>query len=369
MGPVPCRFCRATTGEVVLDLGLQPACEYFPPLDDPAPDPVFPLRLWLCAGCGLAQLADDADLPDQPEGIEPTALAEQRRDAVAAAAAAGLLPAGATVVEGATPHGGSWQPELAELGLLAAQAGDRADVVVDGSFGLMHATDQAEALDRLVDRVEPDGVFILQFHTLAAILREQQWNAVRLGHHAYYSVPALQGMLERVGFTITNAWSFPLYGGTVMIAARRGGEPDASVAAAVAAETAAGVLDAGALQGLQSSVDASTTALRKLTEDARSAGERVYAYSAASRSVALVYLAGLDADLLLGVGDAATAKHGCRLPGTTVPIITPAELAAARPDVVLMFVSDLLPEVRRALPGIEAAGGRWIDAGAGAVGH
>jgi hypothetical protein len=38
---------------------------------------------------------------------------------------------------------------------------------------------------------------------------------------------------------------------------------------------------------------------------------------------------------------------------------------AARPDVVLLFVSDLADEVRTALPQIEAAGGRWVDAGAG----
>ena len=42
-----------------------------------------------------------------------------------------------------------------------------------------------------------------------------------------------------------------------------------------------------------------------------------------------------------------------------------AVVAQARPDVVLLFVSDLAAEVRAALPQIEAAGGRWVDAGAG----
>src|SRR4051794_24724096 len=188
-----CRFCRSADGDLVLDLGLQPACEYFPPVDDDAPDPVFPLRLWLCADCGLAQLADDAQLPDEPEGLEPAALTEQRHQAVLAAHAAGLLPAGATVVEGPTPHGGSWRTELERLGLRwagpvgAAEA--PADVVVDASFGLMHAPDQAAALDTLVAALAPGGTLLFGFHSLAAILREEQWNAVRLGHYAYYSVP------------------------------------------------------------------------------------------------------------------------------------------------------------------------------------
>ena len=53
------------------------------------------------------------------------------------------------------------------------------------------------------------------------------------------------------------------------------------------------------------------------------------------------------------------------MPGTDVPIISPDALVAARPDVVLVFVSDLLEEVRGALPQVEVAGGRWVDAGAG----
>ena len=361
-----CRSCRSADGDLVLDLGLQPACEYFPPLADERPDPVFPLRLWLCAGCGLAQLADDALLPDEPEGIEPTALTRQRHDAVVAAHAAGLLLAGATVAEGSTPHGGSWRDELKRLGLVWANDGEPADIVVDASFGMMHARDQAAALDALVGRLAPGGTLLFGFHSLAAILREQQWNAVRLGHYAYYSVPVLQRMLAERGLTITSAWEFELYGGTVLLAARRDGQPDESVAEIIAAELAAGVLDPAAVQKLQERVDSSIAALRGLAQDAATAGGTVYGYSAASRSVSLIYLAGIGAELLHGVADASPAKQGARMPGTTIPVLSPADLVAARPDVVLLFVSDLLPEVRRALPEIEANGGRWVDVGSGA---
>jgi hypothetical protein len=365
MPVVRCRSCRGEDGELVLDLGLQPACEYFPPLRDAGPDPVFPLRLWLCASCGLAQLADDAQLPDEPEGLEPAALTEQRRDAVLAAHAAGLLPAGATVAEGATPHGGSWRAELERLGLRWAADGEPADVVVDASFGMMHAVDQAAALDALIGRLAPDGTLLFGFHSLAAILREDQWNAVRLGHYAYYSVPVLQRMLAERGLTVVNAWEFALYGGTVLLAARRGGPADPAVARLVEAELAAGVCDPGAVQKLQERVDGSIGAMRRLAEDAAAAGTAVYGYSAASRAVALIYLAGLGPDLLQGVADASPGKQGCRMPGTTIPVLSPAELVAAGPAVVLLFVSDLLTEVRRALPEIEAGGGRWVDVGSG----
>lgn len=361
----PCRSCAATSGDLVLDLGDQPACEYFPRLDDPGPEPVFPLRLWLCRACGLAQLADDAVLPDEPVGTEPAALARQRADAIAAVRAMGLLPAGATVVEGATPHGGSWLPELTELGLRPAPGRTAADVVVDATFGLMHEPRQREALDRLVAALAPDGVLLFGFHSLAAIVGDGQWNAVRLGHYAYYSTPAVVGMLARAGLVVTDALWFPLYGGTVLVVARRGGVPAASVADLVAAETAAGVLDPGVVGALQTAVLRSTAGLRDLVHGCRATGAPAFGYSAASRAVALVHLAGLDAGDLPAVADASPAKHGCRMPGTDIPIVPPAELLAAGPRTVLLFVSDLLPEVRRSLPEVEGAGGRWVDCGAG----
>ena len=37
-----------------------------------------------------------------------------------------------------------------------------------------------------------------------------------------------------------------------------------------------------------------------------------------------------------------------------------ADLVAKRPDKVLLFVPDLLNEVRQALPEIELYGGRWV---------
>ena len=49
----------------------------------------------------------------------------------------------------------------------------------------------------------------------------------------------------------------------------------------------------------------------------------------------------------------------------SIPIITPDELVAAEPDVVLVFVSELVAEAKAALPEIERRGGTWVDAGAG----
>ena len=50
------------------------------------------------------------------------------------------------------------------------------------------------------------------------------------------------------------------------------------------------------------------------------------------------------------------------MPGTDIPVVSPAELIARKPDSVLLFLPDLRAEVRAAYPEVEAAGGRWVAA-------
>src|ERR671918_108618 len=152
--PHRCRWCRGTEGETVLDLGDQPAADHFPLVGEPGPDPAYPLQMWLCTACGLAQLLVDPTVPKEPRGAEPRALVERAA------------------------------------------------------------------------RVAAGGVLLLQYHSLATIVRLGQWNSLRHGHYAYYSTAALSRMLAGVGFVPRQAWRFDLYGGTVLLAATRDDDAD-----------------------------------------------------------------------------------------------------------------------------------------------
>ncbi|MFB9909152.1 class I SAM-dependent methyltransferase [Allokutzneria oryzae] len=357
-----CRACRGRDGQIVLDLGRQPASDHFPRLVEPGPDARHPLQMWLCAGCGLAQLLTDPTVPEEPRGAEPAALVAQARDAVHRVSRAGLLPEGARVAEYGSPHGGSWLAMLRERGLRPVEGGE-ADVILD-CFGMMHCPDQAAALAERAARLSPEGVLLLQYHSLATIIRCGQWNALRHGHYAYYSTTALTAMLAKAGLAARTAWTFDLYGGTVLLAASRTGvaEPDGIVRALLAEEEAMRITEPTRLRALQDEAAATADALRRYLTEQRQAGRRVLGYGAASRAVALLCRAGIDSVLLPAIADAAPAKHNRRMPGSGVPVISPAELVAAEPDVVLLFLPDLATEARTALPQIEANGGRWVIA-------
>ena len=359
-----CRACRGRTGDLVLDLGEQPACDYFPRGDDPGPDPVYPLQMWLCSSCGLAQLVADPTVPEEPRGAEPAALVAQAADAVARVAATGLLAGGGRVAEYGSPHGGSWLHLLADRGLKPVPDGEQADVVVD-CFGMMHAADQFAALAERAARLASGGVLLLQYHSLDTIIGCGQWNALRHGHYAYYSTTALAAMLAAHGLRPRMAWHFELYGGTMLLAASRDADgrtwPDGQVASLLAEDARAGVRDPAVLGGLHRNAEARALGLYEWLAARRSDGSSVLGYGAASRAVALLRRAGVDRTLLPAVADASPAKQGLRMPGTDIPVVSPERLAADHPDAVVLFLADLMAEVREAFPHVEAAGGRWVD--------
>ncbi len=54
--------------------------------------------------------------------------------------------------------------------------------------------------------------------------------------------------------------------------------------------------------------------------------------------------------------------EGRRMPGTTIPIMFPRTLRTCQASCVVLFLPDLLAEVRASYPEVEDSGGRWVDA-------
>ena len=288
-----CRACRSARRGMWYSISASsPPATTFRSTTIRGPTRFTRCRCGSAARCGLAQLLDDPTVPEEPRGAEPAALVAQAADAVARVAAAGLLPAGARVAEYGSPHGGSW------LGLLAARG---LTPVADGDGRRDHRLLRHDARRRPGGRARracrpagPGGVLLLQYHSLDTIIRQGQWNALRHGHYAYYSTTALSAMLAGVGFSPRTAWHFDLYGGTVLLAARRrlrrlrAAVPTRRSGRCSPPRLAPGYATRTCCSGLQRDVADQGGALHDWLAELRGGGRTVLGYGAASRAVALL---------------------------------------------------------------------------------
>jgi hypothetical protein len=86
-------------------------------------------------------------------------------------------------------------------------------------------------------------------------------------------------------------------------------------------------------------------ASKALVESRRAAGKRLVGYGASARSSTLLNFCGLGATHLDCVADRAPLKHGTFTPGTDIPIVSPADAFAARPDAVLLLAWNFRDEI------------------------
>ena len=317
----------------------------------------YPLKMWLCSTCGLAQLVGERPWPRSRSALSPSARRTGRGCRGASRPGRLALRPQAGSPSSAAPTGvpgWTWWPAR---GLTRSPMVDPADLVVD-SFGMMHAADQSDGPRR--DGLHgwlPAAPSLLQYHSLGTIIRLGQWNALRHGHFAYYSTNALVGMLEARGFVPAVAWVFDLYGGTVLLVATRetGFTPvpplDGSVDAPLAEDARYGVRrPRRRWRDCKRQAEAHTRGCVTGSPPRASRGETVLGYGAASRAVAL-QCAG-------ETGPEAPARDRGRLFVQTWTSHTGNRHSDHRVRrsssrggrTVLLFVPDLLAEVRRAYP-------------------
>lgn len=353
-----CRGCGSADLSTVLDLGHQPACDYFPPAADPTDDPRWPLALVLCGGCALLQLSHVSPAPEEPLAVESATL--KRHAAEVSRRLLDRLGAGVgtSVREFSSHHGGSWREALREAGCHEVDAG--AQLVID-NHSIIHAEELEADLAERVGALAPDGALVIEFHHALAQLQDRQFDTVRHGHPLYFSLHSWQAACRRHGLSIVDAWPEDVFGGCLVVVARPGVHPMSREASdLLAAEQTAQLSTPTPYVELANSVTTVTRGLRDHLQAARSAGRRVVGYGAGSKACTLLGAADIGPGLMETVADLAPGKHGRRVPGVGIPICSPQELIAADPDEVVVLTWDIASEVMAQLRAAGLTNARFV---------
>ena len=118
-GPIEmaCRGCASGKTSVVVDLGVIPASDWFPLIDDPGRDPRWPLRLYMCEDCLLAQLGPMCTRLRSPRGRWSRPHREHMpHESAGEVVRVEGLAAGASIIELDSHHGGSWLDGFVKAG-------------------------------------------------------------------------------------------------------------------------------------------------------------------------------------------------------------------------------------------------------------
>lgn len=395
-----CRLCGGETLRSVVDLGATPPCERFlteAQLDEA--EPTFPLHLRLCEDCLLLQIPalitpEDTFTEYAYFSSFSDSWVAHAKEFVDGAAARLSLDAESFVVEVASNDGyllrhavdrgirclgiepsvnvGAAAREVGvptETAFLDEETAARvraehgpADLVVANNV-YAHIPDLIGFTKALRGLVADNGWVSIEVHHARNLVTLGQFDTIYHEHFQYYTVASAQRALAVGGLRVVDVELLPTHGGSIRVWARPdavAGEPSQRVRDALADEAAEGLHEVDGYENLQARTDTVRQELLRFLLDCRAQGLRVVGYGAPGKGNTLLNYCGIRTDLLEYTVDRNPYKHGRYTPGTRIPIRSTEQIAADRPDVVLVLPWNLEAEITDQLAFVGQWGGRVV---------
>ena len=252
-----------------------------------------------------------------------------------------------------------------ELGRQLAAEGRSADLTAANNV-LAHVPDINDFVRGFAAILKPRGVATFEFPHLVNLMRDAQFDTIYHEHYSYLSLTAVERIFAANGLRVFDVERIPTHGGSLRVFAQRGDVGPHPVQAAVgellAEEDKLGVRTPEYYSTLAPRAAVIAHDVSAFLIEARRAGKKVAGYGAAAKGNTLLNFAGIRPHLLDWVVDRNPAKRDRFLPGSRVPIVDEARIAAERPDYILILPWNIADEVVQQLNYVREWGGKFVTA-------
>lgn len=243
--------------------------------------------------------------------------------------------------------------------------GKQADLIAANNV-LAHVPDINDFAAGFVLLLKPQGVATFEFPQLLRLIAENQFDTIYHEHFSYLSLTAVQRIFATNGLTVFDVEEHPTHGGSLRVFAQRtdtGKQPVADrVAVLLRREEAAGMRSSAFYAGFQAHAEKVKDDFVNFLIDAKRFGKTVAAYGAAAKGNTLMNFAGIRQDLIRYVVDKNPAKQGKFMPGSRIPIVTPAVLIDQRPDYLVILPWNIADEVKQQNARLAELGTKFVTA-------
>lgn len=398
-----CRYCGCQLEHTFLDLGFAPRSNaYLNRADLTRPELYYPLKVKVCTACWLVQTEDYADAEElftqdyaYFSSTSSTWLAHAKNYSKAIIARLGLDES-SFVIEIASNDGyllrnfieaeipclgieptASTASAAEDLGIPVlreffcehvarrlANQGQQADLIV-GNNVYAHVPEINDFTSGLKAALKPGGTITLEFPHLMELIEHTQFDTVYHEHFSYLSLYTVIRIFEQAGLRLFDVERLPTHGGSLRVFGCHADDPRAiskTVHRVLSEEESRGLQKLDTYQLFQARADKLKDELLMFLLARKREGERVMAYGAAAKGNTLLNYAGIKPDLVSVVCDAAPAKQGKFMPGSHIPILSPAELEFRRPDFLLILPWNIADELKQRYMALAKSGTRIVTA-------
>jgi SAM-dependent methyltransferase len=244
-----------------------------------------------------------------------------------------------------------------------AEQGRRADLII-GNNVLAHVPKLNDFVAGVALLLKPQGSVTIEFPHLLELMEHVEFDTIYHEHYSYFSLHAIEQVFNRHGLRIYDIERLSTHGGSLRIFASRSDCANLADSEALrevrAEEAAAGLAQLETYTRFARRVEECRDSLLDFFAQAKRDAKKIAAYGAAAKGNTLLNFCGVTAADIAFVADRNPHKQRKLLPGTHIPVVSPAELMQAEPDYVLILPWNLRDEIRHQLAAVNTWGGRFV---------
>ena len=395
-----CRLCRGADLTKVLALTpTPPANAFVTEAELSAPQAAFPLDVWLCNGCGHAQLLDVVDpriLYAHYVYVSGTSPVFVRHfEQYAQYVGSQFKPAQGSLVLDIGSNDGTLLRFFKEAGHRVlgvepaeeiSEAARRAGIpTTTGFFGedladrilkehgaaevitannvAAHIDDLAAVMRGVAKLLAPDGVFVFEVSYLVDVLEKTLFDTIYHEHLDYHSVEPLVPFFASCGLQLIEALRVDSHGGSLRGVAQLSGGPrkvGSSVAALIARERELKLRDAATFEAFGARIARVGTELTSLLGKLKREGRRIAGFGAPAKATTLLYHLGITPELVDFIVDDSPLKQGRYTPGMHIPVVPAQALYDRKVDYAVVLAWNFAEAIMKKHSAWRSGGGRFI---------
>lgn len=398
-----CRHCGTPLEHTFLDLGFAPPSNaYLTESDLCRPEKYYPLKIKVCNECWLVQTEDYAQADELFDSdyayfsSTSTSWLEHAADYAEKMTKELALDSDSLVIEVASNDGyllknfvankipclgieptASTAAAAEKLGIsvlreffgesLAKQLaanGKQADLIA-GNNVYAHVPDINDFTRGLKVALKPGGTITLEFPHLMQLIQHTQFDTVYHEHFSYLALYTVERIFEKAGLRVCDVEELPTHGGSLRVYgchAEDLRQTTDAVKKILDEECSHGLQSLNTYKNFQARANKIKDDLLLFLINEKRAGKKIAAYGAAAKGNTLLNYAGIKSDLLSFVCDAAIAKQGKFMPGSHIPILSPASIKEEKPDYLIILPWNIAKEVMAQNDYIRKWGARFVVA-------
>jgi len=224
--------------------------------------------------------------------------------------------------------------------------------VVTANNVFAHVDELRDVFNGVAKLIGEDGVFIFEVHWQKHFIEEGAFDQIYHEHLCFHSLHALKHLVESAGMKIFDVQIVPTQGRSLRVFAAKDRAASPNVERILAEEKTAGMTNKNTLRSFAQKIETNKNKLIALLKELKKAGKKIVGYGAPAKGNTLLNYYGIGPDILDYLSDTTILKQGLYSPGMHIPIVSPEKLIIDQPDYILLLAwnfKDAILEKEKAL--------------------